>query len=69
MFSGNDLVLAMDQRQTLPGMREHGVFFGNHYFLFANEASLEKFSKNPNMYANYASEMLHASNNSGRQVQ
>jgi protein disulfide-isomerase len=68
-FSGSDLVLAMDQRQTVPGMREHGVFFGNRVYLFATEASLEKFSKNPNLYANYASEMLHASNSPGRQMQ
>ena len=69
VISGNDLVMAVDQGQNTPGMREHGVYFGNRVYLFASEASLDKFSKNPNIYANYASEALHASNNSGRQVQ
>jgi hypothetical protein len=36
----------------VPGRREHGVFFGRRVFLFADEASLEKFSRNPNHYAN-----------------
>ncbi len=61
VISGNDVVLAMDQRQAVPGMREHGVYYGNHVYLFASEASLEKFSKAPAAYANYAAGLLHAS--------
>jgi protein disulfide-isomerase len=62
VMSGNDLVMAVEQNQTALGMREHGVYFGNHIYLFTSEASLDKFSKNPNFYANHAVEALRASN-------
>jgi len=52
VFSGNDVVAAIEQGQTLPGYREHGVFFGNQIYLFANEANLERFRRNPDHYAN-----------------
>jgi len=52
VMSGNDVVLVLEQGQTVAGRREHGVFFSNRIYLFANEASLEKFSKRPNYYAN-----------------
>lgn len=52
--SGNDVVMATDQGQTVPGMREHGVFFGNRVYLFSGEATLEKFAKNPSQYASQA---------------
>ena len=58
--SGNDVVLATEQGQSVPGMREHGVFFGNRVFLFSSEASLEKFARNPGAYANQALEALRA---------
>jgi protein disulfide-isomerase len=69
VISGNDAVLAIDQGQTAPGMREHGVYFGNRVYLFSSEASLEKFSKNPNVYANHAAEALRTGSNPGQQVQ
>jgi hypothetical protein len=50
--SGNDLVLATEQGQAVPGMRAHGVFFNNRVYLFSNEVSLEKFARNPGAYAN-----------------
>ena len=52
--SGNDVVMATEQGQTVPGMREHGVFFGNRVYLFSGEATLEKFARNPNQYATQA---------------
>ncbi len=52
--SGNDIILATEQGQAVPGMREHGVFFGNRIYLFSSEATLERFAKNPNQYANQA---------------
>ena len=52
--SGNDVVLATEQGQAVPGMREHGVFFGNRVYLFSSEATLEKFARNPSLYANQA---------------
>jgi thiol-disulfide isomerase/thioredoxin len=48
--SGVDIVLVNDEHRTVPGMREHGVFFADRIFLFAGEASLQKFSANPNFY-------------------
>lgn len=58
--SGNDVVLATEQGQAVSGLREHGVFFGNRVYLFSNEASLEKFSRNPNAYADQALQALRA---------
>ena len=58
VVSGNDVVLATEQGQAVSGMREHGVFFGNRVYLFSSEASLEKFAKNPSLYANQALEAL-----------
>jgi YHS domain-containing protein len=52
--SGNDVILAIEQGQPVPGLREHGVFFGNRVYLFSSEATLEKFAGNPTQYANQA---------------
>lgn len=54
VLSANDVVMAVDQGQSIPGRREHGVTFGNRVYLFANEASLDRFSRNPHPYANQA---------------
>jgi protein disulfide-isomerase len=69
VMSGNDLVAVVEQGQTVPGMREYGVFLGPRVFLFASETSREKFEKNPNLYANYATEAVRASSNPGHQMQ
>ena len=50
VMSGNDPVLALDHKQIVPGRREHGLFFGNRIYLFADEASLQQFLQNPNRY-------------------
>jgi len=50
--SGNDVVLAAEQGRAVPGMREHGVFFGNRIYLFASEESLTRFAEKPEVYAN-----------------
>ena len=52
VLSGNDVVMAVDQNRTVPGMRQHGVFLGNRVYLFASEANLEAFSRNPQRYVN-----------------
>ena len=54
ILSGNDVVLAAEERQTVPGHRKHGLFFGERVFLFASEASLAEFSKRPDYYAKWA---------------
>ncbi len=52
--SGADVVIAAEEHKLVPGMREHGVFFKDRIFLFANEASLQKFSANPFYYMGQA---------------
>jgi thiol-disulfide isomerase/thioredoxin/YHS domain-containing protein len=66
--SGNDIVLAAEQGQTVSGMREHGLFFGNRVYLFSSEATLEKFSGNPNLYANQAMGAVQAGAYAGQSV-
>jgi len=50
MMSGYDVVLAMEQGQTVAGKRQHGVFFGTKVFLFSSEETLQRFSQNPEQY-------------------
>jgi YHS domain-containing protein len=66
--SGNDIVHTVENGQSVPGLREHGVFYSNHVFLFADEIALEKFSKNPAYYANQALEAIQASNHTMQQL-
>jgi thiol-disulfide isomerase/thioredoxin/YHS domain-containing protein len=68
MISGNDIVQVIEKGQFVPGKREHGVFFNNHIFLFADEAALEKFSKDPAHYASQALEAVQASNHTAQQL-
>jgi YHS domain-containing protein/thiol-disulfide isomerase/thioredoxin len=51
VFSGADPVVAIDQGRAVEGRRQHGVFFGGRVYLFASEASLQTFSRNPRHYA------------------
>jgi YHS domain-containing protein len=52
--SGDDVVLSLDQGQSVPGHREHGVQFEGHVYLFASEATLDKFQSNRHYYADRA---------------
>ncbi len=54
VISGNDIVLATERGQAVPGLREHGVSYNNRVYLFASEATLEKFNRNPDQYVNQA---------------
>jgi YHS domain-containing protein len=56
--SGNDVVLALEQGRSVPGVCDHGVTFGGRVYLFADQASLERFSKNPRYYADRATEAM-----------
>jgi thiol-disulfide isomerase/thioredoxin/YHS domain-containing protein len=69
IISGNDVVLATEQGQPVPGMREHGVFFGNRVYLFSSEATLEKFARNPSLYASQAMGANRAGVNAGQTLQ
>jgi phage gp46-like protein len=42
----------------VPGSREYGVLFGERVYLFADEASLERFERNPDLYADRALQAL-----------
>jgi YHS domain-containing protein/thiol-disulfide isomerase/thioredoxin len=67
VVSGNDVVLAAEQGQIVPGMRQHGVFYQGRVYLFSSEATLQKFSLNPAAYdANRPLEAYRAGANPGQ---
>ena len=66
VVSGNDVVLATEQGQAVPGTREHGVFYENRVYLFSSEASLDRFARNPGAYASQALEALRSGAYPGR---
>ena len=68
VVSGNDVVLATEQGQAVPGMREHGVFYENRVYLFSSEASLDRFARNPDAYASQALEALRSGAYPGREL-
>jgi protein disulfide-isomerase len=68
VLSGNDIVQAIEKGQTVPGMREHGVSYNGHIFLFADEATLQKFSTNPTYYANQALEAIQVNAHTAQQM-
>jgi YHS domain-containing protein len=51
VLSGTDPVVALEERRSVAGQRKHGVFYGGRVYLFANEASLDRFSDSPEKYA------------------
>jgi protein disulfide-isomerase len=46
-----DPVLAIDHRQTVPGLREHSLDYDGQFFLFSSEATLQQFTSSPERYA------------------
>ncbi len=52
--SGDDVVLLLEQGQSVSGHREHGLQFDGHVYLFAGEGTLEKFRSSPRYYADRA---------------
>jgi len=52
VLGGDDVVLMIEQGQHVPGRREHGGWFQNRVYLFASEASFQKFLADPHRYAN-----------------
>jgi YHS domain-containing protein len=51
VIEGNDPVLALDNRQLVPGTRMLGVFFEKRVYLFSCEETLHRFEQNPKRYA------------------
>ncbi len=68
VLSGNDVVIALEQQQTVPGHRRHGVLFGSRVYLFANETTLARFSKDPRRYARQVLQTLQAEADQKRQL-
>lgn len=58
VMAGLDVVIAVERRQTIPGSRAHGGFYGNRVYLFADEESLEKFTRDPDRYVSAISQAL-----------
>jgi YHS domain-containing protein len=58
VLSGYDPTQYVDASQAVPGLRQHGMWFRGKIYLFASEASLDKFSRNPEHYAERAHEIM-----------
>ena len=50
-LSGLDPVMAIDHKQSIPGVREHSLDYDNQFYMFSSEATLQQFSANPEKYA------------------
>jgi protein disulfide-isomerase len=50
VLSGNDPVMRLDHNQDVPGKREHGAFYNDRIYLFASEATFQRFDQNPTRY-------------------
>ena len=61
--SGNDIVLAAEQGQAVPGMRQYGFFCGGQVYLFSSQATMQKFASNPSVYTRQVAETYRASTN------
>lgn len=57
VLSGDDVVLMVEQGQRVAGRREHGGWFQNRIYLFADEATFQRFFADPYRYANAVTQM------------
>lgn len=51
VLSGMDVVIAVEERRQVPGRREYGAWYEGQVYLFASEASYQKFDQAPARYA------------------
>jgi protein disulfide-isomerase len=51
VFSGLDPVLLIDNQQAVDGSRAFGFRYGDAFYLFSSKETMEKFRKEPHMYA------------------
>ena len=65
-MSGCDVVMTVEQGQMVPGRRQHGVWHAGQVFLFSSEASLARFSANPQHYIAQLDRAAGASSNLAR---
>ena len=52
VLAGADPVLALETGQSVPGSRRHGVVYDSHVFLFSSEATLQRFTQDPDRFVN-----------------
>lgn len=50
ILSGYDPVRYVDAGMVVDGKRRHGLYYGDMYFLFADEGTLQQFQVNPMKY-------------------
>ena len=60
VLSGYDPTRFVDYGEPVTGQRRHGMWFRGKIYLFADEASLQRFSLNPEHYSQKASEIMMA---------
>lgn len=51
VLSGMDVVIAVEERRQVPGRREYGAWYDGQVYLFASEASYQKFDQDAARYA------------------
>ncbi|MFO0902999.1 MAG: thioredoxin family protein [Pirellulales bacterium] len=65
MLSGYDAVRYAEQGQLVEGRRQHGVWYRNQMYLFADEATLERFWKNPDLVVPRVEQAMRATASGG----
>ncbi len=63
VLSGNDVVVMVEQRQSVPGQRRFGAWYEDHVYLFSNEAAYQKFYNDASRYATAALQSMRAASN------
>jgi protein disulfide-isomerase len=66
ILSGYDPVRFAQTGQLVEGKRQHGVFYRDRICLFADEAALHQFSKQPDQYVGAALQAMQRAANSGQ---
>lgn len=61
ILSGYDVVAYTERGQLVPGNRRHGMWFRGSMYLFADEASLERFNSSPEVYTQKSREIMMSS--------
>jgi YHS domain-containing protein len=58
VLCGYDSVRFLDTGEAIPGKRQHGMWYKDMIYLFADEISLERFAKAPEFYAQKSQEAM-----------
>ncbi len=58
VLQGNDVIVALEDGQSVPGRREFGVFYGDHVYLFANEVNRDRFERDHQRFADAATKLV-----------